>query len=53
MARNDEERAQAVDVVAAAAAVAAEDRSKVDPVAGKELIDMKSQKMQVRLEQAQ
>ena len=36
-----------------AAVVAVEDRSKVDPVAGKALIDKKSQKMQVKQEQAQ
>lgn len=50
--RNDEGLAQAA-AGAAVVAGAAEDRSKVDPVAGKELIDMKSQKMQVRLGHAQ
>lgn len=47
MAKIDEEPAQV------AVAAEAGDRNKVDPVAGKELIDMKSQKMQVRLGQAQ
>ena len=48
-AKNDEQGRVAA---AAAVAVGARDRGKVDPVSGKELIDTKSQKMQVRLGQA-